>query len=180
MTNFGLISYLSPPLGELERAKANESVISFALPTSSPPPRFIFRGVERETRRLRSLDNGGLKKKKKKKISRLETVPDDSIRSRKDSISFCSRSGKDSIRIFQRSSRTEAKQRMISVSRAVDWFRFGNDNSPPSPPFSSPPPPTRCNFRRFHAASTTIRILIRFFHGGWIIKAGAQPIIAGR
>lgn len=48
----------------------------------------------------------------------------------------------------------------------VDWFRFGNDNPPPFPQ-------TRCNFRRFHAASTTIRILIRFFHGGWIIKAAA-------
>lgn len=173
MTNFGLISYLSPPL---ERAGASQSqrigyFVCFANQLSPLfSPIYISRDGTRKTRRLRSLDNGG-SKKGKEKVSRFDSIAKRFDREIERSFSS---PRKNSIRVFQQSGscRTEAKQRM-TIRFHPRWI--GSDSGA-----IIPLPPTRCNFRRFHAASTTIRILIRFFHGGWIIKAGAQPIIAGR
>lgn len=136
------------------------------------PPIYISRDGTRKTRRLRSLDNSGCGSKKgKEKVSRFDSIAKRFDREIERSFSS---PRKNSIRVFQQSGscRTEAKQRM-TIRFHPRWI--GSDSGA-----IIPLPPTRCNFRRFHAASTTIRILIRFFHGGWIIKAGAQPIIAGR
>lgn len=84
--------------------------------------------MERKTRRLRSLDNGGcgLKKNERKKIRSSSMIRFEKIRSNSSPL-------RESIRYvtFQHGSRTEAKQRMmIRFQSAVEWFRFGNDNSP--------------------------------------------------
>ena len=129
MTNFGLISYLSPLLQRAGASPKPTNRLFRLLCQPSLPllPIYISRdGTKNE--KVAILDNGGcgLKKNERKKIRSSSMIRFEKIRSNSSPL-------RESIRYvtFQHGSRTEAKQRMmIRFQSAVDWFRFGNDNSP--------------------------------------------------